>query len=242
MTKTHTPSLADQSAYWDVWNLRARVGHLPPTSIRQAAEVERVAASFGRRDLSIVEIGCGAGWMCERLLPYGRVTGVDMTPTALVQARQRAPAATFICGDALDVELPAGQFDLVVCLEVLSHVADQAALVARLAALLRRDGRLALATQNRPVLERWSAVAAPDPNQIRRWVDHRGLRALLARHFQDVQVSSLVPVGDRGPLRFVNSPRLNDALGLVLKPAAVERAKERLMLGHTLFATATRRP
>ena len=235
-----TPSLQDQAAYWDGWNGRARSDRLPPTSLRQADFVEAEVGGLHRRDLSIVDIGCGTGWMCGRLVPYGSVTGIDITAVTLTQAARRVPQARFLCGDLFEVDLPRAGFDIAVCLEVLSHVADQPGFLARLADLLRPGGMLVLATQNRPVLQRWSAVAEPDPHQIRRWVDHRELRSLLAPRFAAVRIDSLVPVGDRGLLRVLNSPRLNGALSRLLPPDRIERAKERCMLGHTLVATATR--
>ncbi|WP_298833132.1 bifunctional 2-polyprenyl-6-hydroxyphenol methylase/3-demethylubiquinol 3-O-methyltransferase UbiG [uncultured Piscinibacter sp.] len=235
-----TPSIEEQAAYWDGWNVRARSDRLPPSSQRQGDVVEAAVAGHQRRDLSIVDIGCGTGWMCERLVRYGSVTGIDITAVTLAHAARRVPQARFLCGDVLELDLPQAGFDVAVCLEVLSHVADQPAFVARLADLLRPGGTLVLATQNRPVLQRWSVVAEPDPSQIRHWVDHRELRSLLAPRFATVRIESLVPVGDRGLLRMVNSPRLNGALARFVPPHRIERAKEWCMLGHSLVATATR--
>lgn len=236
-----TPTLQDQAAYWDGWNSRARSGQLPPTSRRQGALVEDFVAGLGRRDLEIIDIGCGTGWMSERLLPFGRVLGIDITAATIEQATARVPQVRFLCADVHDADLPLARFDVAVCLEVLAHVSEQPAFVRRLAALLRPGGCLILATQNRPVLERWSAVSSPDRHQIRHWVDRGELRTLLEPCFEQVRIRSIVPVGDRGLLRLVNSPRLNAALARVLDPARIERVKERCMLGHSLVATATRR-
>ncbi len=50
-----------------------------------------------------------------------------------------------------------------------------------------------LANQNRFVLERSSEAAAQAPGQIRRWVDRRELRNLLAADFDIVELSSVFP-------------------------------------------------
>jgi len=234
------PTIQEQASFWDAWNTRARSGRLPATSQRQGQVIEDVVAALGRSDLEIIDVGCGTGWMSERLARHGRVLGVDITESTIKQASARLPHVRFQCADVHDADLPAGHFDVAVCLEVLAHVADQPSFARRLAELLRPGGLLILATQNRPVLERWSAVAAPDPRQIRRWVDQRELRALLQPCFERVHIRSNVPVGDRGLLRLVNAPRFNSALVRLVPPGRIDGWKERCMLGHTLVATGTK--
>lgn len=236
------PPIADQAHYWDQWNAAYRENHmLHGASTRQAAAVEALVASLGRSDLSIIDVGCGTGWLCERLSRYGSVTGTDMTRSVLERAAQRSPHIKFICGDIFELDLPQASHDVVVSLEVLSHVADQPAFMARLASLLKPGGRLILATQNRPIYQRWRAIPAANPAQLRRWVNARELRALMAPHFRDVGITSLFPVGDMGFLRVVNSVKLNKAMGLLVPPPAIERAKERLLLGNTLLTWGTMR-
>jgi 2-polyprenyl-3-methyl-5-hydroxy-6-metoxy-1,4-benzoquinol methylase len=232
--------IEEQSRSWDDWNASARENKLSPSAERHAAAVEASVAALGRTDLNIIDIGCGTGWMCERLSKYGRVTGVDLSDHVLERARARLPHVRFLSGDLFQIELPSGSFDVVVTLEVLSHVRDQREFVGRLADLLKPAGLLIVATQNRPVFERWSAVGGPNPGQIRHWVDFRGLRALLAPRFEQVAISSMFPVGDQGYLRVVNSYRLNALLGMVVPRRWIEAAKEKAMLGHTLLARATR--
>jgi hypothetical protein len=51
----------------------------------------------------------------------------------------------------------------------------------------------------------------------------------------------LLPHGDQGFLRLVNSVKVNRALALVMSREFIEGAKERLLLGHTLMVRARRR-
>jgi 2-polyprenyl-3-methyl-5-hydroxy-6-metoxy-1,4-benzoquinol methylase len=178
--------------------------------------------------------------MCERLLPFGQVCGTDLADDVVQRAQQRVPRARFVAGDFMKIAFPSASFDVAVSLEVLPHVADQPAFLARIADLLRPGGVLMMATQNRPVLERWSAVGPPEPGQIRRWVDARQLRELLAARFRVEELTSLLPVGDQGVLRLVNSHKLNRLLDAALGHARVERLKERCLLGHTLMVRARR--
>jgi 2-polyprenyl-3-methyl-5-hydroxy-6-metoxy-1,4-benzoquinol methylase len=239
--KQNQPTVGDQASYWDKWNARSREVNLPTSSSRQGDLVEQAVAALGRNDLNILDVGCGTGWVCQRLERFGQVTGTDMTSTVLERARIRVPQVRFICGDFFKLDLPYEAYDVIVSLEVLSHIADQQVFIARLASLLKPGGLLLLSTQNRPVFERWDSVAPPDPAQIRHWVDRRALLRLLKPSFESIEVCSLVPAGNRGVLRFSNSVKLNRVVAAVFGYARVERWKELMMLGQTLLATARRR-
>lgn len=232
--------IREQASSWDNWNAAAREQKISPSAARHAAAVEASVAAFARTDLRIIDVGCGTGWMCERLRKYGQVIGVDLSDQVLERARARLPDVKFITGDLFQIDLPPRSFDVVVTLEVLSHVADQRAFVDKLANLLCPDGLLVVATQNRPVFERWSDVGGPNPGQIRHWVDAKELRALLAARFERVDIVSLFPVGDQGFLRLVNSHKLNALAGMVVPGRWIEAIKEKAMLGHTLLARANR--
>lgn len=240
-SSTSVPPVADQVRYWSGWNAASREGKLRDTAARQGYEVEAIVSSLGRTDLAILDVGCGTGWLAERLANCGSVTGTDLAESVIERARVRAPHVQFLSGDFFQLQLPTAAFDVVATLEVLAHVADQEAFIGRLSSLLKPDGLLILTTQNRPILERWSSVGAPGKGQIRHWVDARELRTLLSRHLENVKITSLLPVGDQGFLRVVNSVKLNELLSKLVSRKAIERLKERAMLGGTLPAVATRR-
>ncbi|MBL8276378.1 MAG: class I SAM-dependent methyltransferase, partial [Pelomonas sp.] len=168
MSTKPKPPIERQSAYWDRWNLKARdAKKLPVSSVRQGNELVATVAALGRNNLAILDLGCGSGWAGALLRPYGRVTATDMVAQTIERAKERYPDIDFRCGDLFEVPLPAEHFDVVVSLEVLSHVADQPAFFERVANLLKPGGLLLLATQNRRVYARWSTVAPPDPDQLR---------------------------------------------------------------------------
>lgn len=230
-----------QRDFWNSWNSIFLGNQRNHISQRQAAVIEGWLDSIGRQDLDILDVGCGTGWMSERVQRFGQVTGIDLSDDVLAAVRARLPSVRLIAGDFVSLTLPPGSADLIVTLEVLSHVADQPAFVAKLASLLRVGGNLMLATQNRPVLERSEDVAPRAEGQIRSWVDRHQLRALLEPHFTIERMVSICPHGHRGLLRLTNSEKLNATVGAIVGRARLDRLKERLWLGHSLVAWGRRR-
>ncbi len=232
------PPLQTQQDYWSAWN-GIFVGHQRgPISQRQAQVIEGWLAGCERTDMRILEVGCGTGWMVDRMRPFGEVTGTDLSEAVLAIAQQAIPDARLVAGDFMTVDLPSEHYDVVVTMEVLSHVSNQDAFLARIADLLKPGGTLMLATQNRPVLERCEDVT-PRTGQIRDWVDRHSLQALLARQFRIDTMFSICPHGHLGYLRIVNSVKLNRLVSTVIPQAKLDAAKERLWLGHTIMVKAT---
>ncbi|EHK55632.1 class I SAM-dependent methyltransferase [Allomesorhizobium alhagi] len=229
-----------QRRFWNRWNAEHREHEIQDVCIRQAEVVLDWLNSLGRNDLNILEVGCGSGWLCPRLLPFGRVTGTDLSDDVLARVRQRVPEVTFVSGDFMKLDLGSSPFDVVITLEVLSHVADQPSFVRKLASYLRPGGHLMLATQNRFVLERFNRISPPAPGQLRRWVSRHELRRLLTPEFEVLELFSVSPKANRGFMRLVNSEKLNRPLKAIFGDR-IERLKEAMGLGWTLMALARRR-
>lgn len=198
-------------------------------------------AALGRKDLEILECGCGTGWLSERLIPFGRVTGVDLADEVIQDAQRRIPSATFVAGDFMTIALGKERFDVIVCFETLSHFADQRALVARFAELLAPGGMLLIATQNRPILEKCRHIGPPMPGHIRHWVDSRKLTELLEPDFELDSLTSVSPDGNVGWLRIVNAKLVNRTLD-GLSGGRYTHLKERKLLGFTLMSKASKLP
>jgi len=103
------------------------------------------------RSKSALDVGCGAGLLCEPLARLGAtVTGVDAAPELIAAARAHAEGQGLaISYHAGGVEGLEGQYDLVTAMEVIEHVADPAAFVRSLADRLAPGGLLILSTPNR---------------------------------------------------------------------------------------------
>jgi len=94
---------------------------------------------------TILELGCGTGGNLEMLASMGSVIGVELDPEAarVAQARAIAPILEGALPDRLPTDL--GQFDLVMMLDVLEHIDDDVASLARVGTLLAENGCLVLA-------------------------------------------------------------------------------------------------
>jgi 2-polyprenyl-3-methyl-5-hydroxy-6-metoxy-1,4-benzoquinol methylase len=97
----------------------------------------------------VLDVGCSGGYLAERLVARGAtVTGIELDPIAAERAR--AVCEEVLVGDVEQLELPfePGSFDAIVCADLIEHLRDPAAFLARLRSLLRRDARLVLTTPN----------------------------------------------------------------------------------------------
>ncbi|QYJ82460.1 bifunctional 2-polyprenyl-6-hydroxyphenol methylase/3-demethylubiquinol 3-O-methyltransferase UbiG [Shewanella aegiceratis] len=129
---------------------------------RLTAIEDQIASHFGRDltqdipfdGLSLLDIGCGVGLLCEPLASQGaRVTGIDASEHNITLARRHANSWSLpidyrhcLAGD-LPRDQP--QYDVILNTEVIEHVEDQAALVATCCDLLKPGGLLVMATLNR---------------------------------------------------------------------------------------------
>ena len=151
---------------------------VPAAEIRE--QLDLVAARLLRQEpRRILEIGCGAGFLMERLAPgCEEYVASDFAASALELARARAAPGLPLrflqraAGDRWD-DLPAGHFDLVVLHSVAAYLPSERHLrrACRSALrLLRRGGRLWIGdVRSQPLLEalhlaaelRWAPDAMP---------------------------------------------------------------------------------
>jgi SAM-dependent methyltransferase len=96
----------------------------------------------GGGEARILDAGCGSGRNMVELARRGAVTGVELASQSLEVARARGLGP--VLPGSLDDPLPFddASFDLAVALDVLEHVADDAAALHELARVLAPGGRL----------------------------------------------------------------------------------------------------
>ena len=172
----------------DWWNPKGPMASLHQVNpvrlafVRDAIDAHWPGAAGAARPLtgkSALDIGCGAGLLCEPLARLGAaVTGVDAA------AENVAAAAAHAEGVGLDIRYMAGEvagldigtFDLVTSVEVIEHVADKPAFVKDVAARLAPGGLLVMSTPNRTAASRVLLVGAAEavgyvPRGTHHWED-----------------------------------------------------------------------
>jgi O-antigen biosynthesis protein len=101
------------------------------------------------RPQRVLDVGCSTGYLAERLQQRGAdVVGLDMDERA-VELAGRFCSEVHV-GDVETMELPfePASFDAIVCGDLIEHVRDPQALLARLRPFLSPGGRLVLSTPN----------------------------------------------------------------------------------------------
>lgn len=105
----------------------------------------------GLKNLSVLDVGCGGGIVCEPLARLGaKVTGIDASKQAILTARAHAFEQNLpIKYECKNVKNIKHTYDLVTCLEVVEHVSDLKAFTSDLMEKLNPRGVIVLSTLNR---------------------------------------------------------------------------------------------
>jgi SAM-dependent methyltransferase len=163
--------------------------------------VERVAAMAPER---VLDAGCGEGFVARLLIDrIGglRLTGCELSDSALQLARTTNPEATFARGNITALPFADDAFDVVCCFEVLEHLPGDgpAQALAEFARVARRGA--VLSVPHEPVFSLANvargknlAVRPPgsDPDHRHFW-SHSAFARLVSEHFADVSVGGSFP-------------------------------------------------
>lgn len=121
---------------------------------------------------SVLDVGCGAGLICEPLARLGsRVQGVDANEASFSAAQQHAEAMELPISYRLGLveDLPPGQtFDVVLALEVIEHVEHPETFVKACLDRLNPGGLFILSTLNRTRLSYWGGIFFAE--RIAKWL------------------------------------------------------------------------
>jgi 2-polyprenyl-6-hydroxyphenyl methylase/3-demethylubiquinone-9 3-methyltransferase len=156
--------------WWDPAGKFAPLHRLNPLRIgyirdRAAAHWQRDALC-GRplEGLSVLDIGCGGGLLCEPMSRLGgRVSGVDASPknirVAALHAEGQGLAIDYRQGTAEALAESGASFDIVLALEIVEHVADVDLFLRSCGRLVKPGGLLFLSTLNRTA-KAWALAIA----------------------------------------------------------------------------------
>lgn len=166
----------------DWWNPRGSMKalhRLNPLRLRYVRD--QIAGHFGRsataldglRDLSLADIGCGAGLLSEPLAKLGgSVTGIDMASASVAMARSHAARSNLVIDyraiAAEDLLATGERYEVVLAMEIVEHVTDAAAFLKTCAGLVKPGGLLFVSTINRTMKAYALAIVAAE--NVLRWL------------------------------------------------------------------------
>lgn len=114
---------------------------------------------------AVLDLGCAGGFMAEALDDRGaQVTGIDPAADAIEAARTHAKERSITYDVGVGEALPYadGQFDAVVCVDVLEHVADLQKVLFEVTRVLKPGGMFLFDTINRNPIARLATITVAE--------------------------------------------------------------------------------
>ena len=147
-----------------------------------------------QRQGRLLEVGCAYGYFLDIARRFWDVAGVDISAVAVENCALRYGQAVH-CGSLLNLDIQSRDYDLIVAWDVIEHLDDPRACVARIYQLLKPGGHLVLTTGNvRSLLARfqkhnWRLLTPP--SHLTFFSDH-GMRVMLdAAGFRHVSIGTV---------------------------------------------------
>lgn len=141
----------------------------------------QIAAEFGRdltqpepfKGLRLLDIGCGGGLLSEPMARLGAtVTGADAAegniPVARLHAEQSGLTIDYRHTTAEALAAAGEQFDVVLAMEIVEHVADPQGFVTTCRDLLKPGGLMVMSTLNRTTKSFLAAIIGAE--WVMRWL------------------------------------------------------------------------
>jgi SAM-dependent methyltransferase len=134
----------------------------------------------GRRDLYLLDCGCGTGHNLATLLrPYGHTFGFDLTQAGLAYAR--AAGLRLARADMGAIPFQSGRFDVVTSFDVMQYARDDAHVLREMARVLKPGGGLVVTAAALDVLRgghagTWPEVRRYTTGRMRSIVEGAGLQ------------------------------------------------------------------
>ena len=145
------------SEWWDPNGKFAPLHKFNP--VRQEYLVDKIKnhfsilpnGSYPFKNLNLLDVGCGGGLIAEPMTRLGaKVTGIDASEkninVAKFHAEQMNLKINYLCATPEKLD---EQFDVILCLEIIEHVADVDLFIKACAKLLKKNGIIFFATLNR---------------------------------------------------------------------------------------------
>lgn len=125
------------------------------SKLRNKWTEEKIAKHFSTTNVSILDIGCGAGFLTNHLAQSGyKVTGLDLFSESLSVAKLKdtTQSVNYVQGDALKLPFENETFDVVCMMDFLEHVDDVNSVISEASRVLKPNGFCFFHTFNRNFL------------------------------------------------------------------------------------------
>jgi ubiquinone/menaquinone biosynthesis C-methylase UbiE len=156
---------------------------------RDDADIHRLlieTAGIGPTD-DVLDVACGPGLVaCEIARVARQVTGIDLTPAMIEQARQRSIGmanVSWVVGDAQPLPFPDASFSRIVTRYSFHHFTDPRGVFAEMVRVCRPGGRVTVADVFTTTPEQATAY-----DRLERWRDPSHTHALLLDELTDLFV------------------------------------------------------
>lgn len=145
--------------------------------------------------ITILDFGCGTGWLSSYLSKYGEVTGVDISNKSIDAAKNKYSRINFIHLDASSgnqiEELIQNKFDIIVSSEVIEHIKEQREYINNIFSLLKDNGSFIMTTPNGKWKKNYFFGYRKNWGQpYEFWITKIGLRNLVHHKFKEYSIKT----------------------------------------------------
>ncbi len=165
------------AGWWDEENpLNILHGSITPGRLEYFRRVLAEQLNLDPVGLRALDVGCGGGFLAEEFARLGcYVVGVDPSAVSIETARGHAAKAgldiDYRVGSGEHLPVSDGEFDLVLCCDVLEHVSDLYRVIGEISRSLRPQGVFLFDTINRTRTSKLLAIKVMQQWRLTRFVD-----------------------------------------------------------------------
>ena len=205
-------TFASQEYFVDLYGAKDELGNPSQTRIDILRDklLVKMFQKYGSEELmnaSVIDIGCGYGWLLDYFDSAQRVCGSDISEHAIEVAKKRSPNREFKVADIQNGVAFEDKFDLVLAINVIEHLPNPEAGIKGICEALKPGGitLVHLPTINN-ALNKWeykhlydsdsTHIYRPKGSEIRRMFEESGLVTLrdsFLPHFP-AALTRLIPI------------------------------------------------
>ncbi len=208
----------------------------------------------GRKDLNILEVGCGTGGLTKILTQYGTVTGFDISEDAIAYCQSKGLKNIYV-QDLLKLDTSdyKDKFDLILALDVLEHLQDDVSAMQKVRDMLSKNGLFFINVPAHKFLWSEHDEALEHKRRYHRFellnkLKDTGFKVVSNSYFVSIVSPAMVVYRFWGNLfgrstypktsYVILSPRINDLMVHLLKIETKILLKTRIPFGVTLNVVA----